>query len=604
MTDLNTGKMCWRTCFSSISHSGLKLDILKSAIQKYARRRELAKMWWCVSEIYLFKALARTENEINAATGIITNLINRLKIILDEELLFADFARFITCRELLDEFDDCQRSNITLLLKVCKIITNGRLLRFASDVTAYWFRGVDKGLVAIPKTIIQDDPIIIKCMRNGDFKNGEESKICIQNFVRTLEREKNSECYYWAGRLLNSNEKGGLRFKRRDSIYMIWEILFEISKNNNYLTQCLDYKLTEFYIKTRKERHMWLINAIALVLNRDKIDWSHNQFDFDKNVSTEEVLNLFDKRENLIIDSYAIDMHCSAGRKKGLTQKHFAIEGAIIVNEDKEFIQQDWRDMYISEKTKNNNMITPESELKLIDIQNVDISQIKLCPQGCKGGNKVVCFKFDSLIWKEGRESMNYNRDYICVDKCKTIFGLREIGMDRIKTNWHLEKIDCNNKLWDNNYKIVPTKNNIIYVRMREIHNGNMLQHNKALLENNKYTKQLLCIALFRGIFKVTDFCLRNILIDNDGVLVSIDEHDIGKRKHIFGSREKHLIKLFNDSGIIKETLTEFISEKAAKLKVIKTQMKKYGFSDQEFSEIAFNFENIENTAKDEGLEW
>ena len=61
---------------------------------------------------------------------------------------------------------------------------------------------------------------------------------------------------------------------------------------------------------------------------------------------------------------------------------------------------------------------------------------------------------------------------------------------------------------------------------------------------------------------------------------------------------------MFNDSGIIKETLTEFISEKAAKLKVIKTQMKKYGFSDQEFSEIAFNFENIENTAKDEGLEW
>ena len=33
----------YRTCFSSISDFGYKLDILKSGIQKYLRRRELDK---------------------------------------------------------------------------------------------------------------------------------------------------------------------------------------------------------------------------------------------------------------------------------------------------------------------------------------------------------------------------------------------------------------------------------------------------------------------------------------------------------------------------------------------------------------------------------
>ena len=43
---------------------------------------------------------------------------------------------------------------------------------------------------------------------------------------------------------------------------------------------------------------------------------------------------------------------------------------------------------------------------------------------------------------------------------------------------------------------------------------------------------------MFRGIFRVTDFNLRNILIDTDGSLISIDEGDIGKRKSIFGGKE------------------------------------------------------------------
>jgi hypothetical protein len=63
------------------------------------------------------------------------------------------------------------------------------------------------------------------------------------------------------------------------------------------------------------------------------------------------------------------------------------------------------------------------------------------------------------------------------------------------------------------------------------------------VVENKKVAFEIGKIALFRGIFRVTDFNLRNILTDADGSLVSIDEGDIGKRKGIFGGREKWLKK-------------------------------------------------------------
>ena len=51
MSNLNTakrGNMKYRTCFSSVSYHGYKLDVLKSGMQKYLRRREFEKMTWCV----------------------------------------------------------------------------------------------------------------------------------------------------------------------------------------------------------------------------------------------------------------------------------------------------------------------------------------------------------------------------------------------------------------------------------------------------------------------------------------------------------------------------------------------------------------------------
>ena len=46
------------------------------------------------------------------------------------------------------------------------------------------------------------------------------------------------------------------------------------------------------------------------------------------------------------IDDYAIDMHTSAGRKMGKNKVDFIASGAVVVDEDKEYFIEEWRNCY------------------------------------------------------------------------------------------------------------------------------------------------------------------------------------------------------------------------------------------------------------------
>ena len=130
--------MAYRTCFSSVSNFGYKLDILKSGVQKYLRRREYNKMCWCVIEIFKFELCADGDIENKVCKGIITNLLNRLIIMMDEELLFCEVERYLVLRKLIEKFEENRKNGGKYLLLICKYLTEGRLLRRNSDIRAYW----------------------------------------------------------------------------------------------------------------------------------------------------------------------------------------------------------------------------------------------------------------------------------------------------------------------------------------------------------------------------------------------------------------------------------------------------------------------------------
>ena len=349
----NCGEMKWRTCFSSISYFGYKLDILKSALQKYLRRREEDKMLWCLTEIYLFKSMAKTDVERKAAKGIVTNMLNRLIIMMDEELLFAEVGKYMKCMAWMKEFDETKRENFGLLVKICKTMIGARMLRLNSDIYSYWWRGGNVfKVVNIPELVPSDrsgnvhEMNEILSMEEKVLDSWKDPRDYLLKFI-TAFRNHHQSCYYWALAMFNSDVKGKIRFRRRDCVYAIWEFLFKEVGSCTTLRKCLELKLQQFFVKTRHEQHMWMSSAISIMLNKDKLSLD----DWDIEVSSESIQHLFQDRKRLDIDDYAIDMHCSAGRKMGKKKAEFALTGAFVVGEDKEYYNATWRDLYADLKT-------------------------------------------------------------------------------------------------------------------------------------------------------------------------------------------------------------------------------------------------------------
>ena len=650
------GKMKWRTCFSSISYAGYKLDILKSALQKYLRRREYDKMMWCCSEIYMFHSRATTDKEKQAAKGIISNMLNRLIIMMDEEMLFAEVGKYMKCMEWIKQFDNGERNDFKLLVKICKTMIGARMLRLNSDIYSYWWRGAGVyKVVKVPGLGLEEalyTPIEVhkECQEILKDEDGDCWAYEYENLLMFIAafRAGHSSCYYWALAMFHCDKKGTRRFFRRtDSVYIIWEYLFKVAGDDEKLRKCLDLKLKQFFVKTRHEQHIWLSSAISILLHKDKLDFEE---EWDIDVSEEEVAGIFQDRNYLKIDDYAIDMHCSAGRKLGKKKADFALEGCVVVGEDKEYYNRDWRDLYCDlkvnpakygivdnnkrpkpkskmkkkvkneEKKKKNkkrkklvvvdNLVDEladlkisENQMRFVDGSGIKEEEIRICMEKTCG-NKVMCFEYNGQIWKESRASFQYNKDYELVDNCKEIFGLKKIGMERIESNFRIEKIDKKKSEWPGNWrKVMDDDEKVVYCLMRKIGDGGNFSENKdkqKLLKNKEILKEIAKIAMFRGIFRVTDFNMRNILIDEDSSLVSIDEGEIGKRKSIFGGREKWL-KKFLTSAILTEAYSDIWNDHWGKKAEICKQMKKFGYSEETIDQVELNYDNLDDDLKSEG---
>ena len=648
-----SSSLAYRTCFSSISYFGYKLDILKSALQKYLRRREEEKMLWCLGEIYLFKVYAENPTELRATKGIITNMINRLIIMLDEELLFAEWDKYLIIRNLINKFEASERNDLVSLIKICKILCNARLLRRNSDIRAYYCYAMKKKI---------QRPDILEERENGE----DIDHWYVRNFKVYFDK-KDRNCFYWLYKIYDGKREGDIRrFKRKENIYMIWEFLYKRVFGNAYLKKCLDYRLQEFNNKGRGERCIFLTAAVDLCLERDNINWDPVQLKNEPAVDENDIKKMFSNRKRLAIDSYAIDMHTSLGRKLGKNAINFMEEGALVVNENKEYLIDEWRHSYNegklesfaakvlakkkralkkvkkkkksksekkegieAKKGKNEREKVRVAKYKRIkklrgkpnfddlekDLEkkmDIDTAKIKLCLENTCG-NKVMCFEYEGKIWKEGRKSMNYNRDYIVVDECKELFGLRKIGMKRVLSNFRLEKIDKGKKSWVDNWQKVEIKEGdepVVYCIMNKICHCNCKKPMEIGVIKDSLTrrqfKEFVKIGVFRGIFRVSDFNGRNVLVgcnksNEQDYLVSIDEGDIGKRLDIIGRREKWMVERLNKDITI---ISEIVAELAYLPNLISCSkmMERYKFGVGLRKEVENNWKNLRVDLEAEGI--
>jgi hypothetical protein len=601
--------MRWLTCFSSKSYSGYEIGIVKSAMQKFLRRRMSSEMKWCVEEIYRFRSLARDEKEMKVSKALISNLVNRIIVMMDEELLFNEWAVYLKCRLLIDNF--WQEDNVEYLYEICDLLCGAKLIRYASDVSCYHTK---MAIIAIE----DDEDVYQKFVQ---FKIEMEKGHVVNAFRIAFHLFLNKK-----------EEKLKKRVLRRDHpIYLIWEYLLNLEKVNlnENLKKSLVYRFNEFP-KKRGEQKLFLTSAISLCVYSERIDWSGNWMEISR-VASEKIEGYLE------IPSYAIDMHTKKGREMGKNRIDFANEGSMVVGEDKEYYNEEYRSFYnqckyeesgikrirpprkvkvpkvpkekkdkvvkepkvpkVPKEKKDKVVKEPKYVAKMPEIGELeyipmeDMKFVKLCLKNpC--GKKVMCFVVEyqgiEYVLKEGKKSMNYNEDYEVVDSMKEIFGLNKIGMKRIFSNKAMVKVDDSKMEWCDNWKFVE-RENIVYSMMSYIP-GVRFNHSKNITPELEL--EYMKIGLFRGIFMVSDFNVTNVF-ELEGKLYSIDEHDIlGKRVHMIAQKNMRYYK--KNAVALEGIFEDLFQDKDEKLVRIVEKMHEFKY-DRFVDRIKSNYENLKD---------
>ena len=588
----------FRCIQNSDSFTGISTGVLKSGFQKSLRRRELEDMIWYMEELYLFSVLGKNEKEIKTGNAILSNLVNRIIVMLDEEMVFSEVERYLLVREYIELFK--KEKKVKYLKIICEVFHDSKICRRNSYSRSYWFHRLGE------------------CERVPDM-------ICFENFKECFEKGE-EECMVWMFKMFYNEEKSEkIVFRRRkDNIYMIWSYLFNLEKvkNNKNIEKVLEWKLNEFFVKERKERFLFLSSCIDICMFYNE-KWENLKEYYDNRIEDYEI-NL-ENRQKIIVKDYIYDMHTREGKRMGKDKKNFREEGCIVMNEDEEFLRKEWRDFYmeyyghsresekkkekkelkklerklkekvnIKKKGKKSNVDTSFIENK--ELLEVEESKIRLCSD-IVCGNKVMCFEYGGKIYKEGRKSMNWNKDYYVFDQCKELFGLNCIGMEMRIGKFRIIKKDKSILSYKDNWKVEETEEDVVYAVMNKIGNCNMvIERKKEVIKNPRWFKEYCRIGMVRGIFRVSDFNMRNVLIDGNDELVSIDENDIlGKRKDIFGLKNRMVLKeLKKNENVLMELLNEIWE---VDFDMVEEIIKKFGFNSEKIRE---NWTSLEEDIRKE----
>ena len=210
-----------------------------------------------------------------------------------------------------------------------------------------------------------------------------------------------------------------------------------------------------------------------------------------------------------------------------------------------------------------------------------------------------VNYKDKSYILKEMRPSFRLGRDYMFLDSVKRYFNVSHLGMWRLRSTRKLEQIDKTKKSLVGNWRFV-NDNKVIYCIMNEFENIGDLGKNKEYLKNMATFKETLKIILFDGLFRSSDNILRNILVNKNGEVMSIDEGDIfGKRKNVFSKHD--WFKRSENISKTKEIAIEIITQwnLCSKIEMISKKMERFGFTDK-IDEMTQRFKNYKKIIEEE----
>jgi len=388
----------------TLSKHGHRIDELISGLQKYIRRNN-PKAIFCLNELLEIATVCKQPR-------LITNVKNRLRIIGCEDMSFTEAGVRLELENLIN--DDKLEDAVYLLMESKK-------LRFPSDIKAYWYDHNYCGMIT-----------------------DEMYKQYLDRFKYLFNR-KDEECFGFVLTIIFSNLK-------LDDLY---KFLHECS-NNDLLDKELD--LLSTYAKTkRKEQWVFTIVAVLIVFHKHRLNWYvPTKLSSAKLVPTElseakpvptklssaklvPVITIKNITNDYTLDDFVKDKHTFTGNQ---STQYFAEQGAFVENEDIDFKNNMYREMYLfmrSDKQKESEIFDFIVRAQLVTAQyKTDTYFAKLkCDIGdYKQGQLVFVkgpffrfddefFKIQTIKKKSGLNVLNYKKIICIPDLLTSPMGLR-----------------------------------------------------------------------------------------------------------------------------------------------------------------------------------
>jgi hypothetical protein len=591
--------------FNNRSFWGYKSSVLKSGVCKYYRRGIFDKFEWCVIEMMVMGLVS---------DGLFTNIINRIKILIMEEIVVNEFEIISRCVKLFELLDDCDDyfKKVKIMKRICEVVKGCNKSRMVSYVNNWWkYNGLN-----------DDEYKGIKLDKVLKYKKKGDSLELLSLGEKMIEflLEKDEKIFDVYNKMCKL-EKEGCRYRRKDGVYLYIEILEDVFCKDENRKRVFKFVLDRFNKKDMSERYsfgVWF--GLMVIYNTDYIDDVKEEIVLD-DIEPDMVNYLIKDRKYIKINEDFVVNDWHVNRKYGLGK--FGKVGSYVEDEDLTLLgdnAEKYKEFYILKKEEQEKESVEEEkesvETKIVKkvkketdfieemgIEFVDFDEkynvIKVIDEGVCGLKKCCIVVADKeneqkYVFKEVGKAFNFGRDYMFVDSLKKMFGLKDMNMKIIKSNKYLVVVDKSIKSFVKNWKF-EKGNEVYYCVMDYYDNIGDLGKNKVVLNNDLFVEEMMKIRLFDGLFRSSDNILRNILVLKNGKgLLSIDEGDIfGKRKMIFNSTDwckknnwckKNYGKLI-DNWLYGDDKKEIIIEK----------LKMFGFDDKivEFSERFDNYKDI-----------
>lgn len=209
----------------------------------------------------------------------------------------------------------------------------------------------------------------------------------------------------------------------------------------------------------------------------------------------------------------------------------------------------------------------------------------------------IVYDKNEEFVYKEVRNCVNFGIDELVFEECKDVFGLKKLEIEgRIKSDKRLIR-KSKKGLWLGDMDLKVEKKGVIYLKMKNFKNIGSCVDNKELCKKENVRREMLKILLIRELFDIGDSNRRNMLVNEEGEVLSIDNNKICENSRSIFLRDLRWEE-YNEEDF-EVVLDDIYGNREEKESVIEDVFRKYEFDDK-IRKVLDNFNGLRSKFNDE----